>query len=154
MHITLRPANADDLPFARSLYLDNMRAVTARVVAWDEARQTASFDTRFLPAEVSVVVLDGENIGWMQVAEREDEFFLKQFFIAPRFQRRGIGTKLLQALIERAAQAGKAVTLGVVKGNPARSLYERHGFQVTSEDQSKVYMEKEPPSRRLGRAKR
>ena len=108
-YITLRPATAGDLPFVRSLYLDNMRAVTARVLAWDEARQTASFHTRFLPAEVSVVVLEGRDIGLMQVAEREDEFFLKQFFIVPRFQRRGIGTGLLQALIERAAQAGKAV---------------------------------------------
>ena len=142
MHITLRPATADDLPFARALYLDNMRAVTERVLVWDEARQTASFDARFVPAEVDIVVLDGEDIGWMQVAENEEALFLKQFFVHPDHQRRGIGTGLLRALIGRAAQAGKAVTLGVVKGNPARSLYERHGFRVTSEDQYKVYMKK------------
>jgi ribosomal protein S18 acetylase RimI-like enzyme len=60
-----------------------------------------------------------------------------------RFQRRGIGTRLLKELIERAAQADKTVTLGVVKGNPARSLYARHGFRVAAEDQYKVYMVRE-----------
>jgi ribosomal protein S18 acetylase RimI-like enzyme len=34
--------------------------------------------------------------------------------------------------------------LGVVKGNPARSLYERHGFQIMSEDRCKIYMAKPP----------
>jgi hypothetical protein len=43
-----------------------------------------------------------------------------------------------------ATRAGKAVTLGVVKGNPARSLYERHGFQAAAEDQYKIYMVREP----------
>jgi len=141
MHITLRPAAVDDLPFARRLYLDNMREVSARVLPWDEARQTASFDARFVPEEVSIVRLDDDyDIGWMQIAETEREIFLKQFFIDRRFQRRGIGTGLLHGLIERATRAGKTIALGVVKGNSARSLYERHGFQVTSEDQYKVYM--------------
>jgi GNAT superfamily N-acetyltransferase len=144
MHIALRPATTDDMPFARRLYLDNMRAVTERVLAWDEARQAASFDARFVPHEVSIICLDEQDIGWMQIAESDEEFFLKQFFVHPDHQRRGIGTTLLQDLIVRAARAGKAVTLGVVKGNPARSLYARHGFRVTSEDQYKVYMAKEP----------
>jgi ribosomal protein S18 acetylase RimI-like enzyme len=143
MSIALRPATASDLPFARSLYLGNMRAVTERVLVWDEAKQAANFDARFVVAEVGIVIEGEQEIGWMQVAEEGRAFFLKQFFIAPRFQRRGIGTMLLQGLIARASHAGKAVTLGVVKGNPARSLYERHGFRVTSEDQYKVYMERE-----------
>jgi GNAT superfamily N-acetyltransferase len=143
MPIALRPATIDDLPFARALYLDGMRAVTERVLVWDEAKQAASFDARFVPAEVGIVMQSGREIGWMQVAEEEAALFLKQFFIAPRFQRRGIGTRLLRDLIARAAGTGKAVTLGVVRGNPARSLYERHGFLVTSEDQYKVYMVKE-----------
>jgi len=147
MDITLRPATAGDLPFARSLYLDGMRDVTRRVRAWDEARQIASFDAGFVPEEVGIVVLNGQDIGWMQIAEDEAVLFLKQFFITPRVRRRGIGTKLLQALTERAARAGKAVTLGVVKGNPARSLYERHGFQATREDHYKIYMERKPRER-------
>jgi GNAT superfamily N-acetyltransferase len=141
MDITLRPATAADLPFARGLYLDGMREVSQRAgFAWDEARQTVNFSGRFLADEVSIISLDGRDIGWVQIAESESEIFLKQFFIHSAHQRRGIGTRLLQDLLKRAALAGKPVTLGVVKGNPARSLYERHGFQITSEDDYKVYM--------------
>jgi ribosomal protein S18 acetylase RimI-like enzyme len=43
-------------------------------------------------------------------------------------------------LIEEARRAGKPITLGVVKINLARRLYERLGFQRTHEDRHKVYM--------------
>jgi hypothetical protein len=41
-------------------------------------------------------------------------------------------------------RAGKPVTLGVLKINPARRLYERLGLQRTHEDRHKVYMRLEP----------
>ena len=50
----------------------------------------------------------------------------------------------MHVLIEEATHAQKAITLGVVKINPARRLYERLGFRVTHEDQHKVYMRREP----------
>jgi len=70
MNITLRAATSDDLPFARRLYLDNMREVTERVLAWDETRQTASFDAQFVPDEVGIIRLDERDVGWTQVAEK------------------------------------------------------------------------------------
>jgi ribosomal protein S18 acetylase RimI-like enzyme len=39
---------------------------------------------------------------------------------------------------------GQAVTLGVVKTNPALRLYERLGFRVTHEDDRKFYMRRGP----------
>ena len=56
------------------------------------------------------------------------------------FQRRGIGTEVVNALIEEAAHAGQAITLGVVKINPALRLYERLGFRITHDDDRKFYM--------------
>lgn len=144
MTIGLRAATAADLAFARDLYLRNMREVTEKVLAWNEARQAASFDGRFVVSEVSIVTLDGEDIGWLQVADSDADLFLKQLFVHTDHQRRGIGTHLLRGLLRRAAEAGKPVRLGVVKTNPARSLYERHGFRITSEDAYKLYMEKAP----------
>ena len=50
--------------------------------------------------------------------------------VAERFRGRGIGTKLLDAMVGLAADAGKtAVQLSVIDTNPsARRLYERFGF--------------------------
>jgi ribosomal protein S18 acetylase RimI-like enzyme len=43
-------------------------------------------------------------------------------------------------LIDEAAREGRATTLGVVKTNPARRLYERLGFAIDHEDERKFYM--------------
>jgi ribosomal protein S18 acetylase RimI-like enzyme len=46
----------------------------------------------------------------------------------------------MKHVISEAAGAGRAVTLGVVKTNPALRLYERLGFQITHEDDRKFYI--------------
>ena len=49
--------------------------------------------------------------------------------VRPEWRGRGIGTALLGALIERARREGvRALSLSVEPDNPARRLYERHGF--------------------------
>lgn len=48
--------------------------------------------------------------------------------VLPGHQGRGIGSRLLKALIDRARGRYPAVVLTVRDGNPARRLYERFGF--------------------------
>ena len=51
-------------------------------------------------------------------------------FVAPAARGRGVGTRLLAAVAERARAEGCAeVRLDVVDGNRARALYEREGFR-------------------------
>ncbi len=51
--------------------------------------------------------------------------------VHPDFQRRGIGSQLLTALISYAREQRYCnVTLEVQASNPARQLYARHGFEV------------------------
>jgi ribosomal protein S18 acetylase RimI-like enzyme len=54
--------------------------------------------------------------------------------VVPSKRGHGIGEQLLAALLERAREAGHtALSLSVEPGNPARKLYERHGFEVVEE---------------------
>jgi ribosomal protein S18 acetylase RimI-like enzyme len=55
-------------------------------------------------------------------------------------QRLGIGTHILGKLMAQCSHSSKALTLAVMKINPAIRLYERLGFRVTHEDQCKFYM--------------
>ena len=59
-------------------------------------------------------------------------------------QRKGIGSRVIQALLRLARKKSKPVTLAVMKINPARALYERLGFRITHEDEYKVYMRADP----------
>jgi GNAT superfamily N-acetyltransferase len=54
--------------------------------------------------------------------------------VVPSKRGHGIGDELLDSLLEKAQAAGyKRLSLSVEPGNPARKLYERHGFQVVDE---------------------
>jgi len=54
-----------------------------------------------------------------------------RIFIAPAHQNLGVGSILLKQLIERARMSKKLFKLRVLRVNPARRLYERHGFVVS-----------------------
>ena len=142
--VTLHAATGADLAFARRIYLETMRYVTDRLPDFDEARHVARFAERFLPEEVSIVVCGCQDVGWLQVQEGTEAILLKQIYLEPTFQGRGIGSRLLLDLADRARRAQKPLKLGVVKINRAVRLYRRLGFAVTAEDACKYYMQKDP----------
>jgi ribosomal protein S18 acetylase RimI-like enzyme len=70
-----------------------------------------------------------------------DSFYLRQLYLAPRLQNRGIGTVIVTELIQRARDAGKHLTLDVMKNNRARVFYERLRFEVVGESEHKLKMQ-------------
>jgi GNAT superfamily N-acetyltransferase len=142
--ISFRPARPDDYEFAAELYLDSMRRLLTALGTWDEGRVVARFREVFAPERAQVIRSEGVDIGWMQVSEAADGFQLDQIHLVDRFRGRGIGTRLIEALLARARGMGRAVALNVVRGNPAISLYHRLGFRVVGEDKEKFRMRWEP----------
>lgn len=65
--------------------------------------------------------------------KRDAELFLEKVYILPRVQGQGIGTHLVRRVLDEGLGAGLPVTLRVLKGNPARRLYERLGFVVVEQ---------------------
>ena len=69
--------------------------------------------------------------GYGFVDERTPELAIA---VVPSKRGHGIGEQLLTSLIERARESGyDALSLSVEPGNPARKLYERHGFRCVQE---------------------
>lgn len=143
--ITLRPALAEDFAFCKALYFDGMAEIIAEL-GLDEGRQVQTFMQQWVVREVRIIALGGEDIGWLQTAPDGAAVYLGQLFIDRRHQRKGIGQAVIEIVASDAASEGKAVTLGVVKINPARRLYERLGFEMTREDEVKVHMRRAPPT--------
>jgi len=141
--ITFRLAQTGDFEFCQRLYLEAMGWIIERLQL-DIKRQYESFANQWEPGEVRVIVVAGEDAGWLQTTPADDAIFLGQLYLAKSFQGQGIGSYVVQFLIDEARPDRKAITLGVVKINPARQLYERLGFRATHEDQYKVYMRREP----------
>jgi GNAT superfamily N-acetyltransferase len=147
MDITFRPAQTEDLAFARSLYFETMRLIIERLFGWDQARQEKNFVGFFNLDEVRIITADARDVGWIQ--ERPDiaSIYLGGLYVTPAVQRHGIGTQVLQGVLARAKNQSKVVTLSVVKINPALRFYQRHGFRITHEDEYKFYMRADPSSR-------
>jgi ribosomal protein S18 acetylase RimI-like enzyme len=140
--LILRPAEPTDFDFCQRIYFASMSPIIG-TLRLDMARQHESFAQQWHAAEVRIITVASKDVGWLQTAPATDAIFVAQLCLEERFQRQGIGSRVMRTVIEEAAREGKAVTLGVVKINPARRLYERLGFSVTHEDQYKYYMRRE-----------
>src|SRR5438067_4721946 len=99
---------------------------------WDEPWQRAYFEARFDPKAISVITLDGADVGVLWVERRPAELYIAEIEVAPEFQGRGVGTAVLADVLARARAEALPVTLQVLQANAgAGRLYERLGFRVT-----------------------
>jgi ribosomal protein S18 acetylase RimI-like enzyme len=143
MNVAFRPALPDDFDYCERLYFAEMERIN-RELKLDRDVQVASFRRQWDVMQVRIITLDGADIGWLQSTTHDDALFLGQLFVEAARQRRGIGTAVMNHLIGDATRARRAMTLGVVKSNPAKRLYDQLGFHVTHEDDRKFYMRREP----------
>jgi GNAT superfamily N-acetyltransferase len=121
MDIGFRPAQTEDLAFARSLYLETMRLIIERLFGWDQAREEENFVGLFRLDEVRIITLDARDVGWIQERSDDASIYLGSLYVMPAIQRHGIGTQVLQTLLARAKNQSTAITLAVVKIRPAPS---------------------------------
>jgi ribosomal protein S18 acetylase RimI-like enzyme len=142
--IELRAARQEDAGFLYGLLKATMQEYVAQIWGWEEEWQQAYFQEHFDPSQERIVVLEGQDIGVLATEEREDELFLAKISILPEYQGRGIGTHLIRAVLDRAFDRGLPVTLQVLKGNPARRLYERLGFVAVGETETHTLMKAMP----------
>ncbi|MBW3590124.1 MAG: GNAT family N-acetyltransferase [Actinobacteria bacterium] len=146
MHFTLRPANETDLPFLLNLRLQTMdqHFVAAGIPkSRDEHMQRVLY--RFECAEV--IVVDEKPGGLLKLDRSGNEWHLMQLQLLARLQGRGLGTRLLEMIINEARSVGASIRLGVLKANPAHRLYDRLGFLVVREtpDSLKMQLPSESP---------
>ena len=142
--LKLRPATPDDAEFLYQLLKTTMRDYVEQLWGWDEEWQRTYFDMRFDPAKNQIVVLNDRDVGVISTERREEAVHVSGFYILPEYQGQGIGTKVLQALLADTFRDGLPVTLGVLRGNPAQRLYERLGFVVVGETETRLKMKATP----------
>ena len=145
MHdISLRPASGEDQDFAVRVAEACMRVYAERT--WGRWNGRCDLD----PARDSVLRFAGRDIGLVGVEREPHCWFLNRLYVLPAWQNRGIGSVVLRRLIGDAGAAQVPLRLTVLKVNPARDFYARHGFVVTDTISPYHYMEwrGRPPDRR------
>ena len=142
MNLSYRPVVPEDFEFLFRLHEAAMRGYVEDTFGpWEEAFQRDYFQRRFDPTGTRIIRYEEQEVGVVRLQERTEETFLAAIEILPAYQRRGIGTAVMRALLEDADRQGKPVALQVLKVNiPARSLYQRLGFGVTGENATHYIM--------------
>lgn len=93
-----------------------------------------------LDYELWIAETDGEVVGFIDLRTIHDFChggkltYIQNLYVAPKYRRSGVGSRLLQKIIERAEKKG-ALEIHVVTrfdNEPAIRLYKKHGFQGES----------------------
>ncbi|WP_160145487.1 GNAT family N-acetyltransferase [Arthrobacter sp. SLBN-53] len=117
-----------------------------QVWGWDDDVQRAYLRRHIDLAATQVIVVDGADAGRLDLADLDGAIYVGLIEVAAGFQRRGIGTRVLQAVLEEGFAAGRGVCLNVLKVNEdAYRLYRRLGFVVAAETDIRRQMRAHPP---------
>jgi ribosomal protein S18 acetylase RimI-like enzyme len=147
--ITLRPVAAGDEPFLREVYATT-RADELAVLDWDVAARDAFLAMQFGAqarhyrvnhpnADLAVVIVDGVPAGRLYVDRRPDGIFLLDIALLPSLRNRGVGTRLVEGLLNEGATTRVPVRLHVERFNQhALAIYRRLGFRTV--DDGGVYL--------------
>jgi GNAT superfamily N-acetyltransferase len=138
----LRPCTPADIPFLLELY-GTTRAEELALMPWsDEDKaafvrmqfdaQDAHYRAQFPHADRSVILVGDEPVGRLYIDRRLDEIRGVDIALLPHWRGHGIGTLLINDLLDEAAGTGRPFRLQVQQGNPARRLYVRLGFRTVS----------------------
>ena len=136
--VGLRPATLEDEPFLRQLFATT-RADELALMPWDDNQketfiamqfnaQKQQYAMSYPEVDHNIILFRGAPIGRVMVARNDATISLVDIALLPEFRNVGIGTGLIQDLLNEAAAVGKPVRLHVFASSAATRLYERLGF--------------------------
>lgn len=138
------PANESHQEFSFTVKKAAMGGYITRVWSWDEKYQRELHAGDWQQKRPQVILYDKKPIGTIRVFSDDNCINVEQFYILPEYQNKGIGSFLLQQILDDADKKGLLTKLGVMKINPAISLYRCHSFEVIGSNEWQYLMERKP----------
>lgn len=126
--VSIRSAHLRDLPTLLSL--------DERIFGPIWHKPISSFEEALARAFIfSVAEQDGEIVGYQWCESHERHGHITRLAVRPDWEGQGVGTRLLTEALVSMVKAGVSwITLNTQESNlRSQTLYERHGFQLTSD---------------------
>ncbi len=137
--LSLEPAAEADAELVYRIKFEAYADYAARAYGrWDEEFHR-QFTRRNLPY-TRLLRVGNETVGSIVVKPLEEHDDIIDLHVLPIHQRKGLGKATVQAVLAEARAKGKSVSLGVLKINPSRTLYERLGFVAADETATHILM--------------
>lgn len=156
----LREESDSDLPFLQALYATTRQVEMAVISAWSDMQKLAflaqqfraqreHYRTRIADCRFAVIERRGTPMGRLYLQTRATHVHVVDITLLTEARGRGLGTAILQAVIDTAHAGGYGVSLVVERGNPALHLYQRLGFTPLHETDLHIELACTPTSTRV-----
>lgn len=150
MAISLRAITSEDEEVLFAVYAST-RVEEMDLVDWNATQKEAFLRMQFRAqshayiknypgAEFQLIQLDGQAVGWLYVYRTQNEIQVMDISLLPQYRGQGIGTHLLNRILEESTESNLPVTIYVKRFNTALHLYARLGFRQVSDDGVYLFM--------------
>lgn len=146
MAAQLRPATAADAAFAKAVKYEALGPYIEQSWGWDEALQDQFFAKEFDLATYYIIQCNDLDVGTVRLVVTTGAVEVHNLCLIAPARGQGLGTVVMQGIIELARKLGKPVMLDVLKVNPAQRLYLRLGFKQYKDDEHWLYLRVMPES--------
>ncbi len=151
---TLRDENCQDELFLLDLYATS-RAQEMAAVPWSSEQKEAFlkmqfqaqhdyYKEKYSSASFQIVVEEGVAIGRLYVLREPEVIRILDITIIEAKRGKGVGTQLLQRVLDEATQSQRPVEIYVETVNPSLRLFERLGFSQRAEEGFNFLLEWRP----------
>jgi ribosomal protein S18 acetylase RimI-like enzyme len=141
--VTFRPVQSGDEAFLFEVYAST-RAEELAPLALDADKreiflksqfeaQQQDYKKRFPDSDHRVILVGDQPAGYLHISTNDQEIRILDIALAPGYRHKGLGTRMITDLIERAAGAHKCVRVYVERFNPALRLFEHLGFSPVTD---------------------
>ena len=153
-NVTLRPVTENDQEFLVELYATT-RAQELAMVPWSIDQQQAFVRAQFFAqqdhyrqkypdASHDIIVTDDRQVGRLYVGRLEREIRIVDITLLPAERNAGIGSYLIQQLLDEAKRDKKLTRIYVEEFNPSLRLFDRLGFSVREQQGIHLLLEWSP----------
>lgn len=125
----------DDYEFVFNIIKITMKDYIEEIRGWDEGLEHLFFKEEMSEEDNYVIKVDNERIAYLSLDKTADNIEIENLLILPKYQNKGIGTRIIKDLIRECKLKEKNLSLKAFKINEkANKFYTALGFNLVGED--------------------
>jgi len=143
----LRPATIRDSAFLYDLRALTMRPWVRQMKGWTPERQEAHY-MDFEPTHHHLILVDGKPVGAVGFFWKPEELHVLNLHLLPEAQGRGLGTAIMNRLVQMAHDRGLPARGGVLKINTiTQKMFKKTPMWIAEETEDRYFYVAYPPPR-------
>ncbi len=148
MKMKIRNALPKDFDFILKLTRQNMERIVTREWSadWEKDVEPNFVNMWKAQGEKRIIEVDTHRVGyfWFEQLPEPKEIFINSIQIVEQFQRKGLGTEVINWLLKEARNRNLNCVSGVVQKNNAhaRKFFAKNKFEFIEETKSGILMER------------